>query len=237
MKRLLLTCLLDSQLKRLHPFSPPHLLERAGEGSPKRYLIAGLIFFSAYFFTLSATAANYAIELNNGAVFITDHYWEEGSSIKCFLFEGIAGFDKQYIHSITKTILETEKPYIELETPGYESADSMVHKTPTEDSVNIKNQEPVQTESDQSKKDIYISITEQNHFLDRRDEILKKIRTAKNEIQTAKKQGIAAKKRQFEKDFIALNNEYRKLFNEVLEANNGTPPSWWPAIWTKDTKF
>ena len=200
----------------------------------KKILFLLILLFTCLI-AFATEAANYAIELENGSVFITDHYWEEGDHIKCLLFGGITGFEKSQVHSITKTFLETETPYMELETPDTESPDA-IDKNNTERNLSPDRNEIDQPENNpqQPDADIYISVSQKNKFLDRRDFIVKEMKKARDGIRQAKEEGTRSIQKEFEDKFVLLNKDLKDLFDEVIEANGGTPPNWWPTMWDKD---
>lgn len=60
------------------------------------YFMLGCL-FAVYASVCSAASL---IELKSGAHFVTSHYWEDGDSIKFYLYGGVVGFAKQQIKKI-----------------------------------------------------------------------------------------------------------------------------------------
>ena len=193
-------------------------------------------FFVLFFSIVKCEAANYIVELKNGATFITPYCWEEEQQLKCYLFGGITGFDKIQIKSVRETVLDYDTPYLEpepLEAATESDEASALDSIPAGD---LRDPLPEKTGAGK-KKPPFISITQKNHFLDRRDSILGEMNKTRNGILAAKKDGHKVRQREFEEEFIRLNQDFRKLFDEVVQANGGSPAEWWPSLWDREIEF
>ena len=179
----------------------------------------------------SATASNFAIELKNGAVFITPQHWEENGQIKCHLFGGIAGFDKQHVKSITPTTAATDATY---PTPQDDNDSQQALSTGGNIEVSLSLPLP---DAEKAAKLGYIPVTLRNQYLVQRDAILDKMKQVREDITMARQAELRDRQNEFEKTFISLSKEYQTLFEDAVKANRGTPPDWWPHLWPNDLKF
>jgi hypothetical protein len=196
-------------------------------------------------------AKNYAIQFKNQTTIVTDRYWKEGNQIKCNFMGGIVGFYSDKIESIVETELDVQKPHTDLENQTSDpakpnaqepSADQgapepgnlePISSGPLSEGIEAESLPSESAEILKGKPDP-LSISNQNKFLDKRDILIEEMRKNRTQIQEAKEQGYKDQQREFEKKFIDLTKDLKTLFDEVVKANGGTPPDWWPKMWSKD---
>jgi hypothetical protein len=211
-----------------------------------------LLFMAMVQIPMVCEAANYAIHFKNGVTMITNQYWEEGNQIKCNLLGGIVGFDRDKIKSINETNLDIQRPYSMSENEAEGSEDSREPEPPTPEGESYGTEIKLTTETppDETQNDTFsesskterkpsspISIVKQNLYLDQRDFIVEEMRASRMKIQEAKDKDDRYQQKEFEKKFVSLTKDYKELFNEVVQANGGKPPTWWDTLWPEDIKL
>lgn len=154
--------------------------------------------------------ASYMIQLNDGGLFFTNRYWEEGNQIKLYLYDGIIGIEKHLIKEIT----EADEPY---EPYRMEQPDP------------IKN-DPIQQASNENPD---LSATEKNppietkKLLNEKRSLSIKLKSASSDLRDAKATNDREKTRSAWKKIITIQTQLSELDENVKKLNGGNLPVWW----------
>jgi hypothetical protein len=177
------------------------------------------IFLCAIFIVLIIPFTCYAsfiIELKNGSKYLTNQYWEEGDSIKFYLYGGIVTFKQDAI----KTIRLSDQPY-KWEEPASQKVDKVKKE---EIKTEEKKAEPV---VEKTKPLPPITEAEKSAFLREKEELEQGYKEVSDQYKLAKKNADKAGIEEANKRLIELKIKDSDLKKRIKERNNGSFPDWY----------
>ena len=187
----------------------------------KHILFIALVAFQSW--TL-VWAASYRLQFKNGNEVQTPHYWEEGDEIKFYVYGGIAGIQKELVHSvtITKSNFKEDTTYGEGREQG---KDSLVLDGP-------KSNEGIETqnkgsEDKSNEKPFSAEVIDIKYYSELKATLKEKLSEAleKNREATSRKDQEA--KKATRQEMRKYSQQLHDLEDELKEKNQGSLPEWW----------
>jgi hypothetical protein len=187
----------------------------------KRILFIALVAFQSWSLVW---AASYRLQLKNGNEVKTPHYWEEGDEIKFYVYGGIAGIQKGFVHSVTisKSNFKEDAIYGEGREQGKGSLD--LNGPKSSEGIKMQNKG---NEDKSEEKPGNVEVVDIQYYSERKATLKEKLSEALEKNREATNRKDQEAKKATRQEMRKYAQQLHDLEDELKEKNKGSLPDWW----------
>jgi len=174
----------------------------------KKFIL--IIVTIVFFICPSVCLSSYLIELKNGSIFITYHYWAEGRQIKFYCSGGVVGIEKEFVKAIRK-----------LDTAYKEEIDSKQDSVDPKSKTNRKSGITTTEKKENGTVDL-------KYYIEKKIALTAELADSLERLREATRNKDPEAKNKSRDEMRKISAKIYDLTDELKEKNNGKlPEGWW----------